>query len=231
MSTGTKRTIVIVTVIGFVLAVAGAVVFLMPGPEGGSSDGGWKDKVDSNDPAALRKFIASEDFTQLPEADRVEAFDTSRKLREQSPTPPGERPDQGNLTDEERQRYRENTRQMFTQMMEKQVNDYVALPVDQRKQYLDKMIDQMQDRRKQFEGRPRPQPEQAAGNTEGGAAAPRPEGDTRRRGPDPDRLRQMIETTPPEKQAKFVQFMKDMQERMKERGIEGPRFGGGPPRN
>lgn len=123
--------------------------------------------------------------------------------------------------------------------MQKRVDGYFALQTDrERQQYIDKVIDEMQARMREFErNRPATRPT--------GVNGPR-DGNRDRRGPgtqpsEADRAErerrraQRADSTPPAQRAQRVEFMAAMRKRMTERGIQMPGggrgfggFGGGP---
>jgi hypothetical protein len=87
---------------------------------------------------------------------------------------------------------------------------YFALPPGApRQQRLDKAIDQLQARMKEFQAAMRTRPAPPAGN-----APPTSN----------DRLRRR-ESTPPAQRAQWAQFRADMQSRMQQRGITAPTWG------
>jgi len=122
------------------------------------------------------------------------------------------------LSEEERQRLQRNARPLLRQMMERRVDRYFELPPEERTAYLDEMIDQMEARFRAAHAR-------RARSEEGPRAAAEATPD---RGPPhprrgrftPARLKQIIENTPPEKRARFVEFMKVARRRRIERGIK-----------
>lgn len=170
---------------------------------------------EQQDTTKITKYLASEEFEKLePEqkqayvAGAVKRFETENTWR----------PARQDLTDEERERLRKNAGPLFRKVMERRIEKYFEMPKEERTAYLDEMIDRFADMRKAREKRRAER--EAAGETSAGAAEPR-----RRRGPHrsftPERLRDMIENTPPETQARFIQFMMDMRARREERGLPG----------
>ena len=146
---------------------------------------------------------------------------------------------------------REIRGQMFEAMqarMTAQVNGYFALPEGkQRTAYLDKTIDEMQARRAEFLARRDPnRPPDANGPPRFG-----PPGEGFRRGePDangrprfgqrsanarqrprinPERMRARSERISADTRVKTMQFRRDLQKRMEQRGIQGPMMGRGGP--
>lgn len=163
----------------------------------------------------ITKYLASEEFEKLePEqkqayfAGAVERFESESTWR-----PPREE-----LSDEERKRLRKNAGPLFRKVMERRIEKYFEMPKEERTVYLDEMIDRFEEMRKAREVRRAER--EAAGET---SSAPR----ERPRGPHrrftPERLRDMIEKTPPETQARFIQFMMDMRARREERGMPASR--------
>jgi hypothetical protein len=144
---------------------------------------------------------------------------------------------------------REIRGQMFEAMqarMTAQVNGYFALPEgEQRTAYLDKTIDEMQARRAEFLARRDP-------NRPPDANGPPPQ-DASRRGfgpPDangrprfgqrganagqrprvnPERMRERSGGISADMRVKTIQFRRDLQNRMEQRGIQGPMMGRGGP--
>ncbi|MGH7179655.1 MAG: hypothetical protein ACREJC_19930 [Tepidisphaeraceae bacterium] len=115
---------------------------------------------------------------------------------------------------------------------DKQVDGYFALPTQkERDKYLDKMIDGMEARRKEFERRAATQParnrDRERGPTTGPTTQPRQDWQ--------QRMAQRQDNTPPDKRAQRIEFRRAMQQRMTQRGIAPPQggrggFGGGGPR-
>ena len=148
------------------------------------------------------RFIASDAFAKLSD-DKKQAYlqqagrEVFRQARE-------------NLSEEERERLRENVGRVFRQRMATRVDEYFELPAEQRTAYLDEMINRMPNRRR-FVRPP-------------GESSDRSSSDRPRRGRrfTPERLKRMIENTTPEQRAKFTQFMKDMRQRREELGLSSP---------
>lgn len=125
-------------------------------------------------------------------------------------------------------------RAAMEQAMEKRMNGFFEVAPEQRTAYLDKMIDEMQERRRQMpprgagdrSGEPRPQvsgQNQAEGGSPQSGQARR--GGGARRGPEGMRARQ--ERSTPEQRAKRTEFFEAMRNRMKERGLDFRPGGGG----
>ncbi len=174
-------------------------------------------------PEEVTKYMASKDFAGLDAEQKRQYFQAARQTQTSQPW----RRPSGDLSEEERKRFRENVRPMMQQMMEGRVTKYFELPPQERVGYLDEMIDQMQAMR-QAMGQRRREPA-ARGGTSDSASG-------RRRGPHgqgftPERMKRMIETTPPEQRARFVEFHEAFRARMQQRGISsgGPGRGGRPP--
>lgn len=145
-------------------------------------------------PDQIAKYIASKKFARL---------DQTEKQNYLSQTGRGLFRSARGLSNEERQKMRENIGPLFRRQMEARVDRYLELPPEERTAHLDEMIDRMEAMRQAM-------PEQPSG--------PRPG----RRGFTPERMKRMLENTPPESRAKFVEFMKDFRQRMNERGISPP---------
>ena len=162
----------------------------------------WADStpgLDETNPGKIAKYMASDEFAKLDESTRREYF---RALRDNA----------DKLSDQDRDKLRESMGRSMRQQMQARLDEYFELPADQRQAHLDNIIDRMQARR--ANGMPAP------GNP---PPDDRPNGQRGpRRGFTPDRLKRMIENTPPERRAKMAEFMKAMRKRMEERGISGP---------
>jgi hypothetical protein len=217
-------------VLVLVLVVAGIVcaVILL--------DGGAPPPVDDiADQNAAVEALKSADFSKLSEEDKVAYAEKLRELRPWELMRPGRGGDgEGEdstpeLTEEERKSMRENARTLFHAALNDRVQGYFGTPEEDRTAYLDKLIDDMQQRRKEMEQRRSSEGE--GGTTPGGrdrdGEGRREEDGTDRRERGMARMKNRIETTDPEERAQFVEFMKQMRARMEERGIEAPRFGPG----
>jgi len=160
------------------------------------------------------KFLASKEFSKLPEKEREEYFSKLVEARrnDQSDSP-GLWSEMRKLPEAERETLQANIRPLFEARMTKEAEEYFALPDEKKMEHLDKIIDRMQERFAQHQERV----EQQGGNQQGGG---RPDG--QRRGPSAQRVKQRIETTSPHNQALMAEFRKDLHDRMKERGIEPP---------
>jgi hypothetical protein len=123
---------------------------------------------------------------------------------------------------------REIRGQMFEAMrsrMEARVNDYFALPEgEQRTEYLDTIIDEMQQRMEEF--RERRDPNSPPDPNRPGFG-PRNANGRQRPRISPEQMRQRSGGMSAQNRVKMMQFRRDMFNRMRERGIEGPRGRGG----
>jgi hypothetical protein len=164
-------------------------------------------------PKDLNVYLASDSFGSLDDDRKMAYLD---RIRKESPFPPA--PPQG-LTPQQMANLFKNMGVVFRKMMEKQVDDFYALPAEKRNAYLDQMIDRMEAMRK------------AGAKAFGGAAArggrpaagPPPGGPGKGFGPpSPAAVRRMIDSVPPKTRARMAQFWEAMQIRMKARGIKGP---------
>jgi len=197
---------------------------------GGGGLGWWMSRPEipttpqSDDPRQLVAAMASEDFAKLSDSQKQayfqrltadgsprEAFRASRELDET-----------------QRRQLRQNIRPLMRQEFDRRVDEYFALPEEQKAGYLDEQIDQMLAMRKQFEARhaqraaTRPARTQPTTQSADGSGDSEPcrSGSGRRGGFTPDRLKNRIEHSDPERRAKMMAYMKAMRERMAERGIE-----------
>ena len=95
------------------------------------------------------KFMASEDFAKLDEAKKKEYLDKMRDNPEMRDAMWAQR---DNLSEQERQNLRRNMGNAFRQQMQERMNKYFALKTaDEKKKFLDDMIDEMQKHRAEME--------------------------------------------------------------------------------
>ncbi len=195
-------------------------------------------------PEETIKYVASKEFEALDADEKQKYFDeVVRNFESQGVW----RPPRTELTPEERERLFRNAGPLFRKVMDARIDKYFALPPEEKTAYLDNLIDRMQEMRAAGEERRRERREPAARSTSDPAAAshsetsqpPTAEGANapggiqtqERRGPgerfSPQRIKERIESTPPEDQAKRAEFFKAFRKRMEERGIQFPRGPGG----
>jgi len=159
------------------------------------------EEILDQDPMTTAQYMASKDFAKLPENQKQKYLDTilsdHDKRREMFAL-------RDKLSDAEKKQLRKNMRPVFRNRMKKHVDEYSDLPPEEREEYLDNLIDQMQEMRKNRPPRDR----------EGSETSSR-----RHRGITPARMKKWLETTTPSDRAKTVQFMMGMRARMKARGI------------
>ena len=126
--------------------------------------------------------------------------------------------DSGKITRDEA---RDAMRQRWEAEQTKRVNDFFALPPGkERDKYLDRVIDEMEARRRDWEQRR---------STTQPTTRPMPDGPATRP-TDAQRARGRAERgdrTPPDQRAKRAEFMSAMMKRMQQRGITPGRSGGG----
>jgi hypothetical protein len=168
-------------------------------------------------PRELNVYLASDAFGSLDDDRKMAYLD---RVRKESPFPPA--PPQG-LTPQQQANLFKNMGVVFRKMMDKQVDDFLALPAQKRNAYLDQIIDRMEGMRKagakMFGGG------SGGAKARGGppAAGPRPGGPGKGFGPPPpSAVRGMIDSIDPKRRARMAQFWEAMQIRMKARGIKGP---------
>lgn len=196
--------------LGLIVALGGA-----PEADGTPSPAETPDLSDSE---AAREFILSDEFGKLPEDRRYEAFKKVFPMEPGSGGPPqGLRP--WEMSEEQREAFRENVRPLFRRLMRERMDEYFAMSKQEKNVYLDKAIDDMNRFRKEREARRRQRETSGeTSSTEKRPGPPRGDGERHRRGPSPDRMRRFIEKTDPEDRAKMMQFMKDLTDRVVERG-------------
>lgn len=157
------------------------------------------------------KYIASSDFTKLPEKERQEYFEKlTGGIGEKKGGPPPFMKEIEGLPENERKAFFQNMRPMFEARMLKEAKDYFSTPDEQKAEYLDKIIDRFEERR----NNPPPPPPDGAGKEGGGP----PRGP-----PSASMIKERIETTDPGTRALREEFFKDLHARMKELGIERPK--------
>lgn len=177
-------------------------------------------------------YLSSEEFAALDESQRetyigrvAEEFaekDLGSLFRRRGRD--GEKP-----SEEERKRRRSVMRPLMQKIREKQLDKFFALPEKEKVKYLDRQIDRMLEQRKEWQKRreerqkakkadPKPGSTSSAKSTRG-------TGPRRGRRFTPARIKQRIETTSPEERARREAYWRALRERMKSRGIKGPRRG------
>jgi len=169
----------------------------------------------------------------VPPDQRREAFEELRKEAEK-------------LTPEQREQMMRDNPPPFVRQMQQNVVAYFDLPQDQRKGHLDKQIDEMEKRRKEWEKirveRSKQQGDGVASGPGGpGSGGPGPGGPGFGgpggppggfgRSTDPTKQTEMrtkmLDNTSPQQRAMFSEYMEQLQQRRRERGLPamgGPRF-------
>jgi hypothetical protein len=99
--------------------------------------------------------------------------------------------------------------------MNKVMDDYFALAPKDREKYLDKLIDEQEAMRRQWQQRATTRPSTRPAREDRPTPASRPAGDWQRR------ANERADRTPPERQAKRAEFMAAMMQRRMERGLQG----------
>lgn len=166
------------------------------------------------------------------------------KTRDKSPDFTGKSPEEirdylesdefKNLDQENRQQI---TQKVFEPMrneiiirMQETAKTYSQLPAEQKIAFLDKQIDQMQERIRAFQKRMSDGelPRQLSGPFGQGSGNTNTDGVTKR-GPTPEIIRNRMEQIDPEARAYMTEFFEDIQKRMDQKEIEMPfgRPGGG----
>ncbi|HRR96099.1 MAG TPA: hypothetical protein P5150_05135 [Candidatus Ratteibacteria bacterium] len=189
-------------------------------------------------------FAKAPDFEKLSDEKVIEYIVSKNvdKLNEKNLAKLGERVEKidfnkrrellGNLTSEERGKYRENSRKVQEAYFNKRLDEFFSLPVEKQNEFLDKEIDKMlenmqraRERRGNFpafrENTQIPNPP----NIEQGQQQDQQVTSARRgRGrPSPDamlqRRRQRLSETTPEERAKRMEYFRRLRARMAQRGI------------
>ncbi len=188
---------IIVMAAGFALVAAGW--FLLAGRK-------------APDPAAQQpqesvKYIASGKLSQLPEKEQKEYFEKLADTLESAPPAPPFMEEVKDLPEQERKTFFKNARPLMEARMLKEAKGFLALPEEQRADYLDSLIDKFEEHR-------------AAG-----PPPPEDKGGPPRGPPTAAHMKERIETTEPATRAVIEEFFKAMRTIMQERGIKPP----GPP--
>jgi len=130
------------------------------------------------------------------------------------------------LSPEQRHEVHEHMRDQMERRMDKQIDDYFALPPEKRKESLDKQIRDQESRRKEWEKR-----RGQAGQGQGGAGQTPPPGAGQNASGGPpggrnsggearsDRRNRMLDNTSPEQRAKRDAYRAAMQQRRIELGL------------
>ncbi len=188
-----------------------------------------------------REYLASDDFKQLPLDQRTEWM--GQAMRKVAQMEDEERRNLWRNTDEQtRRRIGENMREMMTERINRDVETYHSLPESEREAFLDKQIDEMQQRwgrggRGMGRGPRGDRPPRREGQARSGDRGGRPEGYRGRPGDRGGRPRGFrgrrggggpggrLARMPADKRAQFTVYMKAMAKRRADRGLGRP----GPP--
>jgi len=111
-------------------------------------------------------------------------------------------------------------------LMDYHIETYFTVPKEQQTPYLDKLIDEMQSMRGNFEQMRRERPRRDANDPNMQRRRERAQQAQGGRRPNPSRMRAMRERGTPERTAQRRQFGEAMQKRMQERGMSMPGRGG-----
>lgn len=130
------------------------------------------------------------------------------------------------LTDEQREKIGDNLRQAFEEEMDNRVNEYFAAKPEDRDAILDKQIDEMEQRRKDFEAR-REQEEKDAKKADDEKERDKRREEWRKREASKSQTQRKsdFESRDPDKRAQRASYFRAVQARMAARGIQGGRFG------
>jgi hypothetical protein len=163
---------------------------------------------------------ASEMFSKPPSnSDGRARFEGFRELRDEV----------RNLPEAHQQQFRQSMGNMFQRNMERQFDEYLALSKAERKDYLDKKINEDEKRRKEREARNKQRQTAQARN---GSNSNGPQQGGQQNGPPGGRgawgnggLSARLDSTSPQFRAKFSAYRRDMEQRRKERGLPADRWG------
>lgn len=210
--------IVSLSAIVLIGAIAGSLLW-MAGPS----------RPSSKKPEDVAKFIASDSFDKLPLAKKEEYLS-------KMPQGPEARTAFENMDEKTRRQFFENSREVREAQMNKKMRDYFSVSADQRAKWLDDFIaaedKRMEEMRSRMGDRRPPQDNKAASGGGQQQAGPQgqQQGGTRKGGDDAARtarMKQRMESTPPEQHAMRMQFMADVMARRAETGKTMARPQGG----
>jgi uncharacterized membrane protein len=215
-----NRKVVSIVTIGVVLmaGIAGGAYLLWPRPAPEPAEP--PPDPSAQKPQEALKYMASEAFEKLDDEAKKEYFDQVREASGGRGF--GFRGRGADLTDEERERLRQNVRPLAMKAMEDRMSAYFELPAEEQTAYLDDIIDRMQAGREAREERRKERAEAAetAPDAETATAGNTPRRDHHRRGFTPERMKTRIETSEPEQRARHVEFFKALRNRAEERGVD-----------
>jgi hypothetical protein len=187
--------------------IAVAIVVML-----GAGAGVWGLTRSRGEPEPPKVAVPKEfEVETLKQADPRQGFDVMRQAMERQ-----------DLTDEQRRQIGENMREVWEARMDQRIDEYFKAPEDKRKELLDRDIDEMQERWKEMERRraenpPDPNREQNRDRMRGmwgGGNPSREERKTR------------SESRNPDQRARRMAYRHAMENRMAERGIQRPQWGG-----
>lgn len=200
----TNKKIILSGILGIsALLITGGVIYLCVG------SGTEPPSPEDQTPEEKVKFLASDNFSELPQEAKQkylteavqegkfrEIFRSSRELPE-----------------EERKKLRENLHPVFRKMMQERINKYFTITnEDERIAYLDKLIDEHEERGKRMR-------ERMENMSQEEREEMKKRHERRRGGPSLDRIKNRIESHTPQERAQFTQFFMAMRARMAQRGI------------
>jgi|GEM_PF-1941854 len=215
-------------ILASIAAVAGAVVLgVAYWPEGPIKAGPVPEPIAQTREDVVQ-YMASKQFAALPVDQRQDYMQRARQAHPDLRGRRGGGAGDVELTEEQRDQLRSNMRSVMEDRMRQREEEYLKLPPEDRTAYLDKIIDEMQQRMAERTTRPRRDADTPR-DPNAPPDANRPAG--RGRGFTPQRMRERIETADPAQRAVRAEFRKALQKRMEERGVSfGPGGGGRGPR-
>ncbi len=176
---------------------------------------------DSDSPEDMIKFIASEKFTRLSPERRSYYLEQVRSRRRE--TPAEHRKQMRNLPPEERRKALENLFRAEQVARDHEMVEFMKMDDAAKTAFLDQRIAEMEDfhRRREAERASR-EAEKKSGAKAGKPAEPRPRPSEEERAA---RMKNMLETTPPEVRAARREFFRALRTRMQQLGKSFPRPG------
>ena len=173
----------------------------------------WKSARDLELARQLQADVFSQETRSLPEEERRAKFTEYRKQYER-------------LSDDQKRQLRRQSHSGMQQRMTERIDQFFALPQPQRVAFLDKQINEMEKRRKQFSSRsiqqgPGGRPDFGRGRGNRGNSSQAERGERRDRW-----RRERLDHSTPEQRAKFAEYIEALRKRREQRGT--PSSGRGP---
>ncbi len=200
----------IIGVVCVALIAAGGLYASSAGLFGNSSEG-----LTSDSPDKVIDALSSLDNEKLASADNSEArAKAMNTLKNASLDTIFERMRSDDLTDDQRQKLRENMGRLMQEDMERKVDEYTSAPESEKEAIMDKHIDEFmefRDKMREYREKHKDDPEMEK---------EREERRKNRQRPTTQQRKERMESRNPETMAKMMRYWPKMMARAKERGVE-----------